>query len=364
MKRFLLLFAFVFTLAPLSPLLANETAVPEGIRYKLLHKITGEVLDATTAGNVSLNPWNRGDYQRWTFVANMDDRTFRIVHKITGQVLDATSAGKVSLNPWNGGDYQRWKLVLNSEDRTLRIVHKKTNLALDANTGGEVYLNQWNNTDFQRWKIQAAQIKYNFRQLDIFYDNVRPLTTRKVDILSHHVIKNNTLASITERVRYSIKKTNVYEYHVTQTLTKGASMTISADLPLGASVEAGLNFEMSMEKGQSWSTSKEMEYGFKQEYNLNVRSAIEVNATMDWVDNYRTPFTITVQTTAEGDTIFGNNTPLSSAQMAYALYSGGEFTGEIADMSLPYELRIKIRGEFIGSYGMNTEVEAHEIPFF
>jgi hypothetical protein len=94
---------------------------------------------------------------------------------------------------------------------------------------------------------------------------------------------------------------------------------------------------------------------------LNERSAIEVHAYIDWIKDFKTPFTLKLWVSANADTASGPDFPLSS-QLLESLLNDQGFSGKIIDKSVPNKLQVSLSGEFIGSFGLDTHVKIKEIP--
>lgn len=333
----------------------------DNIYYKLPSKATGLVLDANSKGEVYTLKWNGGDFQKWVF-ENIGDGFYKIIHKPTGRVLDSNAEGKVYTHAWNGGDFQKWS-VKSQDDKICNLVSKATNRFLDSNSDKKVYTLPGNGGNHQLWLPEIATHKFQVNEDGIVYTQAElPKKTTPVAIISKKVWKNNSPAKITEVIKKSITKTSTFQWGFKESLKIGAKAKFEAKIPFIGSAETEVSTEFGFEANQTWTTTTSETYEISQQITLDSRSAIEVSAWVDWANNYKTPFTLTLWISAVADTTNGSEQPLSAEQIIILLEQSG-FDGKIIDKSTRNKLLVSLDGEFMGSYGMTTQIDIREIPF-
>lgn len=334
-------------------------SIQESIYFRFNQKRTGRVLDGNSKGRVYTLAWNKGDYQRWVF-EDLGDGYYKIKQKKTGRVLDGNSKGKVYTLAWNGGDYQRWSLE-DLGDGYYMIKQKRTGRVLDANSKGKMYTLAWNGGDYQKWALTIAADKWHVTEEDIVYEKTQlPTNMSKKDIISRKVWVNDSPAKITETIKQSKTKSSTFEWSLKETLKVGMKNTVKANI-FFLKADTEISVEIGLESSQRWSDTVSETYEVSRTITLNERSAIEVHAYIDWIENFKTPFTLKMWVSANADTTSGPDFPLSS-QLLESLLNDQRFSGKVIDRSVPNKLQVSLSGEFIGSFGLDTHVNIKEIP--
>jgi len=130
--------------------------IPQPGSYALRSKATGYVVvgwlsdePAYTVGARNWNEWPTD--QRWRFEGT-DFGCYRLVHDVTGRVLDSDENRQVYISTPNDGSFQKWRMNPGGEGDWC-LQNLATGFALDGNADRDVYTMEPNDGAYQRWQF-------------------------------------------------------------------------------------------------------------------------------------------------------------------------------------------------------------------
>lgn len=204
---------------------------------------------------------------------------------------------------------------------------------------------------------------------DIVYDQVEaPKNTRPVDLVSVQIFKNPSAATIEETVSKSITKETSFTWGLVETLKVGAKTEFEGNAPFLGGAKTELSVELGLEAHQTWSKTESETYSVERKITVPPYSGVQVHAYIDWVDDFSTPFTLSMWVSAPFLRIMDNGQvadsrvyPLRANELEWHLRQEG-FTGTIIDRSEFYRLLVSVRGKFTGDWGLRSHVKVTNYP--
>lgn len=199
-------------------------------------------------------------------------------------------------------------------------------------------------------------LDWEFDRMD-YEKPTQPEKKRKVAMISRKVWKNQSPAEITETIKKSVTRTSTYNWELHSKFTIGGKVEFEAGIPLAAAAKSEISSKLEIGAKHSWGSSVQETYEISRTIKLPGEGAIEVNAYIDWVDDYKTPFKIYFRLSGHSET----SGQLSRADLRQILEAGA-FKGTIEDGPKDGQLLVGMSGEFTGSFGLETVVDIKSIP--
>lgn len=330
-----------------------------GLYYGIRHVKDGMVLDAATDKPCVVNEWNSGDWQRWSFqpVAN---GVYVVTQKQQGLSLDCATGKAPALNPTNNGGYQQWTVTdLGGGYCSIRQV--VTGLALDCGDDG-VYLNDYNAGDYQKWQLFPAALTWNATVDDINYVNrTEPPGADKIDMLAAVTWNNPSSARVSFNRTVSFERASSVTWQWDANLTVGIEASYKAGLPLVGGAESKLSVEFSFGVSNSYTDTETITYTDSFQVDIDPNSAVQVHVTLDWVEDFSTPYVAYMWVAANAD-IAGGVRALTTDEIINLLTQSGFTADNIVDRSVSDRVLVKFSGTLNGSFGTNATVVTKNVP--
>lgn len=191
--------------------------------------------------------------------------------------------------------------------------------------------------------------------IDCNYDPIPYPENPYHDMMVNQVCKNPSAASFTTTFKRALQHTATFQYTMTKTLHTGSKVEFEAKIPFIGSTKTEISVDMTLESQQSWSSSTSETYEVCQEIDVPANTSVEVLWYIDFIDNLEIPYHLQVEVTGTQA-----DHELSSDELKKVLLQTG-CTGEITDGPDNNSVTVELSGTFIGSYGMNSNIEIENI---
>lgn len=195
-----------------------------------------------------------------------------------------------------------------------------------------------------QWKYTFDSITYN--------ESLRPPTQQ--DLVHEKTIRNkSTKSEIQQTVTFSTTKSSTFEWGLTQTLSVGSKLGFEAGVPFGE-VSGEFSIELDLGAHQTWTETQQKEIIFEEKVTVPAGDSVSVKGFVDFAENVVTPFKLKVRISAKS-----GNAILRGNQI------GQIFKQMNPDATIENTLNDKIiaslRGEFFGSYAIDTSTEVESL---
>ena len=163
-------------------------------------------------------------------------------------------------------------------------------------------------------------------------------------------INNDSAAAVDQVIQKTVTKTASFEFSMAQTLAATASVKGTVGVPGVASVEASISLSLTLSFGEKWTDTTTETFMFGHTIKVPANTRLKAIGMLDWVEDAVIPVTFVVWVGAKD---LKSRAPLSNDELKRELGYAG-FDGSILDDTKPEALLVALKGEFRGSYGVDT----------
>lgn len=198
-------------------------------------------------------------------------------------------------------------------------------------------------------------LDFEFARID--YGKLAPPDRTTPKSIAEERLRNDSPAEISSLFEESKSHTSTFHWKTHEKFTVGAKTEVKLDVPALAGLKVEVSAEVELGSERQWGGSEQRTYKVAQTVTVPPHSAVSVNAYVEWVDDYTTPFTVYFRLT--GRTGEG---ALSREDLRKIL-EVGSFAGSVEDGTKPGQLLVGLPGDFTGSWGFRKVVDLKTIPF-
>lgn len=208
------------------------------------------------------------------------------------------------------------------------------------------------------WQFEGVEfyavppnLDWKYQYDNLIYEEVISPPTRK-DLIQSNVISNPGQGStVTETVSLTRQLTSSFEWGLSETLELQEKLTFTVGAPEVATSSTESGITIALGSTETWSDSKEIEYGASEQVTVEAGHSKNVSGFVDWADDLTVPFALVIRVSAQAGTV-----PLTGAQVRDLFLTLNKSRTPTIKTVEDQSIVVSLRGAFKGSYGLRTEL--------
>ena len=348
--------------------------LPENLCYAIKAKHSGKVIDIQSGSHgdgTRVQQWDLTPSDHQLFYIERHGEWCKIKAKHSGKTLDVRSGSQTDgeiihqwrdystnnqlfkIEPWDG----EWcKIRAKVSQKVLDVK------SADMNNGAQIH--QWTEykCDNQLFKFELVNPRWDIRT-DSFTPDFPAPPPDRIDIVTQRELTNNSPAKITETLSNEVSKECTFRWSFTTSFKIGVSAKFAMEIPGCGGVETEISLEAGLETNREWTKTVKRTYAIERDLTLDTRASILVRGYVDWVEDYTTPFTVELWVAAWGESKSGLR-PLTRNELVEILQIHGFDRDNIVDETKDNKVKVRLRGEYTGSFGTRTFLKINELTTY